>query len=1091
MRRMVISLLLLFSGLTSACAWVHGSGSIQNGGGVTLGLGPVAYYTNGPPFLNWAISNGGDNGYTINSGGGPISTFTAYSTGIIDSNGELIAGAGLSSVTSISKGIFTPAVSTQSLVPPNNGSNPWWNGLQMKITWTGTTTPAQTGSLGTGGTALSCAGSACTFTFGLDPLNAGFTFPVSNVNDPPKNIMVFEVQYQTQVTALATCTPGVNCNHFRPVYLSTIGRMGRIRTMDWMDANGSGQFDLTAMADFNYQICLACRYGGIGAASASISGTTLTVNAGGSPFNAISAGDTVNGVGVTPGTVITSGACTVQGCAGTYTVNNSQTVSPAVSMNFGATATYAGPSGPKGGIHPSVAIELARLTGSNIHFTLPINISDAGMTALATYFRDNLPSGVKVFFEIGNENWNFGLGVTFFWLNSAGIPLFGTNSGIAYSGYRMSQLMAIAASVFGTNSYNLMAGRTTSRWGGIIGGQMRNDASIPTAFISGFTTWQAAFSPSTAPSDLYSEVDVAPYFSDFPASLTIAGVTPGTTTTVTTASSHGYAAGQVVRLFFNTTTGGTVGSVLNGQYVTVGSPSGATFTFSSINTTGLTYSPGSANDYSAANINGGGSSYTASSTVKPLYDTAEASAACGSSVAASLTGSITGNVLTSSGVTGGPIVIGQALAGAGVPASTFINSGSGSTWNLNNTLGAPIGPVAMTTAPCATAYQYFARQTSKALITGVAADLGYLPNIAQTAFPSIIAVNKLYANSYGLNLSNYEGGSQFVITGRMGTVGATSNLLGHFLNWRWDDGGSDPLYTPAKVLQNQYSMMRSLYLPYPAQYVEQLNGSTFSGVRYLGDTNAPWSAILAENTLGVPVDPTPPAAWTATYAGNSTNRFFSAGSCSGCTDTLATTVIGTAATRAIMVVTLTGGTVTTAVCDGVSTGTPDVVSNGDGSRRTYIFSFALSAGSNVRTCTITTASASFQNREFYVMTASGLGTGLIGANTGNPAGTFTINYTKNALLVTGSACSTSSYAGTSGISTPSVSSPTTTTVATDADTSNTAKFAMFRAPFASSIFSVAPGCSSSSAGAVYNFLLKRDLNPTSNDTDPMWLEKAA
>src|SRR6185295_2161008 len=123
--------------------------------------------------------------------------------------------------------------------------------------------------------------------------------------------------------------------------------------------------------------------------------------------------------------------------------------------------------------------------------------------------------GLKVFFEIGNENWNFGLGITYYWLNSAGIPLFGASNGLSYSGYRMSQLMAIAAGVFGTNSYNLMAGRTTPRWGGIIGGQMRTDASIPTAIISGFTTWRDASSPGTVPSDLYSEIAIAPYFSDF------------------------------------------------------------------------------------------------------------------------------------------------------------------------------------------------------------------------------------------------------------------------------------------------------------------------------------------------------------------------------------------------------------------------------------------------------------------------------------------------------------------------------------------------------------------------------------------------
>jgi hypothetical protein len=166
--------------------------------------------------------------------------------------------------------------------------------------------------------------------------------------------------------------------------------------------------------------------------------------------------------------------------------------------------------------------------------------------------------------------------------------------------------------------------------------------------------------------------------------------------------------------------------------------------------------------------------------------------------------------------------------------------------------------------------------------------------------------------------------------------------------------GNDPLYTQVKVLQNQYNMMRSLYLPYPAQYVEQYAGVTFSALRYLSDSNAPWSAMLAENALGVPVEPAAAPTWTATYAGDGTNRNQFTGACTNCTDTLSTVVLDTAATRAIMVVTLGGGSVTNASCGGVSTDAPHAVSTSAG-RTSYVFRLALGSGSNPRTCTITQA----------------------------------------------------------------------------------------------------------------------------------------
>ncbi len=69
------------------------------------------------------------------------------------------------------------------------------------------------------------------------------------------------------------------------------------------------------------------------------------------------------------------------------------------------------------------------------------------------------------------------------------------------------------------------------------------------------------------------------------------------------------------------------------------------------------------------------------------------------------TGTISGRTLTTSGVSGPGLVIGQWVEGTGVPFGTMIVSGSGSTWTLNNNLtynSLSVGPTTMTTATYST-----------------------------------------------------------------------------------------------------------------------------------------------------------------------------------------------------------------------------------------------------------------------------------------------------------------------------------------------------------------------------------------------------
>lgn len=975
----ILLCVLLLTPLQSATARVlRGSGPFpSNNGGMLLGLGPPSYFSNGPEYLNWAQSS--DTSPTINLvAGGTQSVQTTFANGQMDSGtGELVPGAGISTIASVAKPIFTPGPYV-SLVPPLNGASPWWNGLAMTITWTGTSTVTQQGTLGSGSTALSCGANSCTFTFGSNPSNAAFIFAITNVNDPPKNIFVYETKFAANVSALASCiaaqgSSSTNCNHFSPDWISVIKAFGRLRTMDIMNVNGSGPSELSQLADFNYQICVGCGFNGIGTTTAATidngsgsAGNTLTISGNTAQSN-WAVGQTVSGPGVT-GTPVITALGTGAGGNGTYTVSGAAQLVASTAMNgTQVPGTFFSPIGTKGGIHPSWAVELSKVTGADIHYNLPVNISNQGMTDVATYFRNNMPSGHKVFFELGNENWNPGLGITYRWLGVAGNALFGgTTSGVNYGGYRMSQLMTVVQGVYGTNAYDNVR-NPTGQWAGVVGGQMVNNTSVPAAFVNGFTTWQASCSCSTKITDLFYDVVVAPYFSDFP---------------------------------------------------------------------------------------------SVSSVPANLQSMITASAACFASIGGSITASASAGVLT---VSAGSVTLGQGLTGAGLPANLYINSGSGP-YNLNQSV--TVGSESMTTVPCADTYQFFAQQYSKLFITG-SNDFAYTGSslIPITGFQDILNTNALFANSYGLQLSEYEGGNQVV-----GSPQATINTAqGYLLNWQWNAAGNDPLYTPALVYQGVYQMLRNVHSAYSAKFVEQNEAYAFSGVRYLGDSNPSWSAIVAENALGPYVDPTVPGTWTATYAGNATNRFFSASTCSGCTDTLAGVVIGTAATRAVVAVSLTGGSITSVTCDGVTSSTPDAASSSSG-RTAAIYSMALSAGTNTRTCSMITSAASFQNREFYVSTATGLLSGTpLAINPTNPGTTFPINYTKAGLLVATSACAASSnaYGSTSGVSTPSTSSPTTQTIALDDDTTHTASFGMFNAPFSSAIFSVAPGCAGAAAGAVY------------------------
>lgn len=145
--------------------------------------------------------------------------------------------------------------------------------------------------------------------------------------------------------------------------------------------------------------------------TASISGTTMTVASSPAPTGTIAVGQTVNGTDVTANTTITA-LGTGTGGAGTYTVNNSQTVSSSAltssrvgyirynSTNsqfegYNGTAWGQLGGGATGGGSDTVFVENSQSVTVNYTITANKNAMSAGDITIATGVTVTLPTGSR------------------------------------------------------------------------------------------------------------------------------------------------------------------------------------------------------------------------------------------------------------------------------------------------------------------------------------------------------------------------------------------------------------------------------------------------------------------------------------------------------------------------------------------------------------------------------------------------------------------------------------------------------------------------------------------------------------------------
>lgn len=577
MKRTLSFLFASIALVTQAGAWTHGKAPTgANTGGMLLNLSNATYFNGINPQLNWWTS--GDSRITIVSTvngtlvGQQIwdcptscSTPTTY---LDSSTGELVTPVP-SDVTSIERGWFATVPFPQYQYEGTAFAG--FAGQVWKTTWTGCASPTLTngGSLGTGGS-LSVGSNTATITFGssgFSNVTNKFTMTTACRADPPKNIKVYQNEYATNVAA---------GQFWNPDFISAIRPFAYVRLMDWLNTNASGISDSSQLAEATYQnfnkpLPLAR---GTGAISSSV--LTITSWNQEQPFQV---GQRIVCIGCT-GTITISSLGTGTGGNGTYNLSGAGGVSLSGQVTLGVPTVGAnGATGPKGGVGPLLACNLANTANVNVEYPIPAAATDQFMTDVATTFKSCLNTWLLVKFSFCNEDWNSGGAFNCYRY----VQSYNNNTPavVDYAGYRAAQLMEIAAGVFGTASWN-SATNPTSRWIGAIGAQAASPA-VATSAINGANAWISGGPSAYTLQQLFNQVDIAPYWGIFYDTAVITGVTAGATPTVT--ASNSYTNGQVIKVFVN---GGTMASVLNGVYATVSNRTASNFQIN-IDTTGLTY----------------------------------------------------------------------------------------------------------------------------------------------------------------------------------------------------------------------------------------------------------------------------------------------------------------------------------------------------------------------------------------------------------------------------------------------------------------------------------------------------------------------
>ena len=208
---------------------------IRSAGQVLLGLTGPVYFNGFSPFLNWWKT--ASTPTLVTSSGERFSGQEIWERGgyLEPSCGEIVNPAP-QDLVSISRVFYKSANSFQV----NAGCN--YAGEEWTALWDGSAN-GHIVFLNGGGSHSVVGTNQVNFTTGEDPDKLALVLELTNRNDPPRNIRIFQARYRPNVN---------NGEKFNPDWLAQIGQFGSIRFMGWMPTNNETIREFSQLADESY-----------------------------------------------------------------------------------------------------------------------------------------------------------------------------------------------------------------------------------------------------------------------------------------------------------------------------------------------------------------------------------------------------------------------------------------------------------------------------------------------------------------------------------------------------------------------------------------------------------------------------------------------------------------------------------------------------------------------------------------------------------------------------------------------------------------------------------------------------------------------
>jgi len=492
---------------------------------LSLGLYGQTYFGAYCALLNWWPV--GTFTTVVRSAGGNLDGKAAWNAGtyLDTATGDLINPVP-SDVVSL-KRVFFAGAATQTWEPRAK-----FDGESWFLEWDGTAT-ASIANLGTGGTSASVNANKLSFTFGTGPQNVEITLTVTNRNDPPRNVRVYQSRYATNVAA---------GEKFNPDWVAAINSFGSLRFMDMMASNNSCIQAMSQFADFNYYaLCQTFTDGVSSTRSQSDFGPK-----GGIHPSVICAAATATGVPEIHVNIPFLASDSFVTAFATYFKNNTSTV---VVYEFGNEHWNPGfdmfPEGFRQGAKTWGA-QIQGMTAGNpttVTFASAHNLTNGGNS---DFYTDavgwtSLDRTNQIVTVVNPTTITIPA-------NTTGFPAFSsTNTWISqdfgrnskWYGKRSCEMMKIIRDIYNDRT----------RWKGALGTQSVSTSVTDNIFI-GVDYWRAnVLSPANSlnPIDLFNDVYVTGYFGAVTRSDKITNITQAANGVVTTESTHPFTTGQVVR----------------------------------------------------------------------------------------------------------------------------------------------------------------------------------------------------------------------------------------------------------------------------------------------------------------------------------------------------------------------------------------------------------------------------------------------------------------------------------------------------------------------------------------------------------------